>query len=480
VLPVKDTAVDADLAQALAEPGRVLLVDDQEELRRLYRRTLAKDGHDIAMAANGREAIEQAKLERFDVVISDVRMPDVGGVELLQALRAADPDLPVVLVSGSPDLETAMKAVELGALEFLVKPVAFDKLRQSALRAIGLRRKRAHTEQMLEHFRSGERSRHEAKASTGRESWTGELLAGRYLIGRLLGAGGMGSVYEATREDLGHARVAVKVLHESLAADATLVARFRREAETVGLINHPNIVRLLDFHTGVNEPPCLVMELLDGVSLRQELARHGQFSCARSVFVASQMLEALAAVHRAKVIHRDIKPENVLLTSMSGLGDIVKLLDFGVAKLQSVPHGETLTQAGTVLGTPTYMAPEHARGAPIDARADLYSVAAILYETLTGKAPFSGDNYNALLFAIQQGLPEPLASLRPDLPAELVNVIERGMKPNADDRYDCAESMVEALAPWLRAETALSTPPASSPAVFAPTLGPWQNRGSVS
>lgn len=472
---MKESAPQPDDPETLADPGRVLLVDDQEELRRLYRRTLAKDGHDIALACNGAEAVEQAKRERFDVVISDLRMPDMGGLELLQALRAADPHLPVVLVSGSPDLDAAMKAVELGALEFLVKPVAFDKLRQCARRGIAIRRQRAQTEDMLQQFRSGERRRPNPFVGE-RESWTGELLAGRYRVGRLLGAGGMGKVYEATREDLGRMRVAVKVLHESLLTDVALVARFRREAETVGLINHPNIVRLLDFHAEPNEPPFLVMELLDGFSLRQELTRHGPFSPGRAVFVASQVLAALAAVHRAHVIHRDIKPDNVLLTTMSGMGDIVKLLDFGVAKLQSVPHGETLTQAGTVLGTPTYMAPEHARGAAIDPRSDLYSVAAVLYEMLSGKAPFGGDNYNALLFAISQGKPEPLAELRPDVPAALVAVIERGMRPEPDERYARAEELADALGPWLGEARAASTPPASSAAAFAPTVGPWSSR----
>ncbi|RYZ09428.1 MAG: response regulator [Myxococcales bacterium] len=460
------SAAEPESDETLVEPGRVLLVDDQEELRRLYRRTLAKDGHDIALASNGREAIEQAREERFDVVITDVRMPDMGGLELLQSLRAADPDLPVVLVSGSPDLESAMKAVELGALEFLVKPVQFEKLRQAARRGIGIRRQRARTEEVLQQHRSGERRRPDARGGE-EDGWTGELLAGIYRVGRLLGAGGMGRVYEATREDASQARVAVKILHRALAEDDKLVARFQREAEAVGLIDHPNIVRLLDFQLA--EPPFLVMELLDGVSLRHALTRHGPFGPERAVLVASQMLEALGAVHRAHVIHRDIKPENVQLTSQGG-ADRVKLLDFGVAKLQSVPHGETLTQAGTVLGTPTYMAPEHARGSVIDVRSDLYSVAAILYEMLTGKAPFMGDNYNALLFAIQQGKPEPLAELRPDVPPELVAIIELGMSAEADDRYASAEEMAEALIPWQRSQSTVPPPP-EEPRVF-PSRGP--------
>jgi serine/threonine-protein kinase len=282
----------------------------------------------------------------------------------------------------------------------------------------------------------------------------------------------MGAVYEATREDLGQMRVAVKILHASLASDALLLARFRREAETVGQINHPNIVRILDFCAEPDEPAYLVMELLDGVSLRQAFGRHSDFSVERIVFIVSQILAALAAVHRAQVIHRDIKPENVLLTCMSGLGDIVKLLDFGVAKQLGGIPGSTLTQTGTVLGTPTYMAPEHARGAAIDRRSDLYAVGAILYEALAGRPPFVGDNYNALLFAIQQGTPTPLATLRPDLDPALIQVIQRAMATDPDARFQSAEEMAEALGPWLTLEAPSSTPPDSAAVAFAPTMVP--------
>jgi len=452
-------------------PGRVLLVDDQDELRRLFERALVKAGHEVVAASNGREAIELAGQSRFDVVISDVRMPDVGGVELLERLQAEDPGLPVLLVTGSPDLDTAMKAVKFGAFEYLVKPVSFDSLRASAARAIERRRTHDQADQVLAHYRSGERVRASQGAGADRVTWTGELLGGRFRVGRLLGAGGMGAVYEATRQDLGQMRVAVKVLHATLAADETLLARFRREAETVGAINHPNIVRILDFQAQEGEPAFLVMELLDGVSLRQELVRQQLFSQARTVFIASQILAALAAVHRAQVIHRDIKPENIVLTSISGLSDIVKVLDFGVAKVLNAAPGDTLTQAGTVLGTPTYMAPEHARGATIDIRSDLYSVGAIMYEALAGRAPFAGDNYNALLFAIQQGTPTPLDDLRPDVDPELVSVVTRAMATDANLRFQTAEEMAQALAPWL-AETQSSTPPESSAAVYAPTIMP--------
>lgn len=452
-------------------PGRVLLVDDQPELRRLFERALVKSGHEVVAAASAREALELAAQGGFDVVISDVRMPDLTGVELLERLHAEDPALPVLLVSGSPDLDTAMKAVKYGAFEFLTKPVSFEALRASTARAIEQRRQHEQKDQALAQYRSGERLRARAGAGGEHESWTGELLGGRFRVGRLLGAGGMGAVYEATREDLGHMRVAVKVLHAALASDDTLLSRFRREAETIGSINHPNIVSILDFQAEAGEPAFLVMELLDGVSLRHELTRQGQFSPARTVFIATQMLAALAAVHRAHVIHRDVKPDNIMLTSISGLADIVKVLDFGVVKVLNAVPGDTLTQIGTVLGTPTYMAPEHARGAPIDIRSDLYSVGAIMYEALAGRAPYSGDNYNALLFAIQQGKPVPIGELRTDVEPELVDVVMRAMATEASLRFQTAEEMLEALAPW-GTQTTGSAPPESSAAVYAPTMVP--------
>lgn len=461
---------DAPAQASEAAPGRVLLVDDQPELRRLFQRTLTKAGHQVLVAENGRQAVGLVAKNSFDVVISDVRMPDMGGVELLQALHAQDPDLPVLLVSGSPDLETAMKAVEYGAFEYLTKPVSFEKLGSSTRRAIEQRRQRTEAKELLDQYRSGTRQRAARGAGDDRESWTGERLGGRYLVGRLLGAGGMGAVYEATREDLGQMRVAVKILHTALASDALLLARFRREAETVGQVNHPNIVRILDFRAEPDEPAYLVMELLDGVSLRQALGRHIDFSAERIVFIASQMLAALAAVHRAQVIHRDIKPENVVLTSMSGLGDIVKLLDFGVAKQLGAIPGNTLTQTGTVLGTPTYMAPEHARGGTIDRRSDLYAVGTIMYEALAGAPPFTGDNYNALLFAIQQGKPTPLETLRSDLDPDLIRIISRAMAVDPEARFQSAEDMADALGPWLTLDAPASAPPESAAAAFAPTI----------
>src|SRR6185503_16537068 len=163
----------------------------------------------------------------FDLIVSDVRMPDMDGLELLRAIHERDADLPVLLITGDPGLETAMKAVEYGALEYLTKPVDLEKLLKATLRAFELRRKRLEAKSALEAVSSSKRARALPLALGHRETWTGALLGGRYRVGTLIGVGGMGSVYEAEREDLAQMRVAIKILHPSIGARADLVMRFR-------------------------------------------------------------------------------------------------------------------------------------------------------------------------------------------------------------------------------------------------------------
>lgn len=434
-------------------------------------RIMGRGNHHTTEASNGREAVELAKADVFEVVVSDVQMPDMDGVEMLRALHELDPNLPVLLLSGAPDLTTAMKAVQYGAFEYLTKPVGPDALLSSAARAIEACRRRREEQEDLREFRSGERPGAPKGTATG-EVQVGALLGKRYRVRHLIGEGGMGAVYEAVREDLAHMRVAVKVLHRRIQSNVEYMARFRREAETVAAINHPNIVKILDFEARDGEPAYLVMELLEGTSLGQAIDLDGPFTQRRAAFVGSQILAALAAAHRAKVVHRDLKPDNVFLTAMAGVEDVVKLLDFGIAKLLETPVEQKLTQTGAILGTPAYMAPELARGGEIDERADIYATGCILYEAVTGRAPFEYDNYNALLFAINQSDPPSLAELRPDLDTAFTKVISTAMAKDRSARFQTAGAMMRALSPWANPNTSLRPPPSGAPIAFAPTVIP--------
>lgn len=303
----------------------------------------------------------------------------------------------------------------------------------------------------------------------------GTVLGHRYRLVRLIGHGGMGSVYEALQTDLGR-RVAVKVLDTRLSFEAAHVERFRREAHAAAMLGHPNIVQVTDFQSNPGEPPFLVMDFLDGQSLAQRIERHGCIDARHAALVGVQVLDALGAAHRAGIVHRDIKPDNLFLVQVPAVGEIVKVLDFGVAKLSDAPPSSApLTATGAMLGTPAYMAPEQARGAAIDARADLYALGASLYHALAGTMPFTANSAPALLFAIVEQMPPPLVQLRPDLPHALVAIIERAMAKDPAARFQSADEMRAALAPFAQVSAASSvvvTPaPGTAPSAYAVTMG---------
>jgi len=298
---------------------------------------------------------------------------------------------------------------------------------------------------------------------------TGALLAGRYRIVRLIGRGGMGAVYEGVQEELGR-RVAIKVLHPHLSVTPDVVERFRREAQAAAALGHPNIVQVTDLQWRQGEPPFLVMELLSGASLGAVMHAQGPLPAARATFIASQILGALAAAHRAGIVHRDIKSDNVFLTSTAAVHDFVKVLDFGVAKLVGQGPDGALTSTGVAVGTPYYMSPEQARGRAVDARTDLFAVGVVLYHALSGRMPFTGSSFNELMFAIAEQTPAPLASLRPDLDPRLVAVVERALQKDVAARFQSADEMQAALAAWARPTTSAAPPPMTIADPTAPTM----------
>ena len=272
----------------------------------------------------------------------------------------------------------------------------------------------------------------------------GTVLGGKYRIVRKLGEGGMGAVYVSVQEPLGR-KVAVKVLLPVLARDATLVGRFQREAELAASLGHPNIVQVTDFGVDDEGSAFLVMDLLDGESLGGLLEREVALAPNRVRFISTQVLSALEAAHARGVVHRDLKPDNIYLTSVSGVADLVKLLDFGIARLIEGDGDHKMTATGQVLGTPAYMSPEQARGKPVDARSDLYALGVVMYEALSGRMPVNGSNYHELMFAIVGETPTPLAELVPGLDPALVAVVERSMAKDPNARYANAAEMRAAL-----------------------------------
>jgi serine/threonine-protein kinase len=223
-------------------------------------------------------------------------------------------------------------------------------------------------------------------------------VAERYRVIELLGSGGMGSVYRAEHVHM-RKSVAFKLLHRELTHLSDIVARFEREAIAAARITHPNVAAATDFGRLPDGACYLVLEYVQGKSLRQCLLLAAPFDADRVLRIAKQIALALGAAHEAGIVHRDLKPENVMLVDGTAEPDFVKVLDFGIAKIH-MPEQEgqpALTRMGTIFGTPEYMSPEQALGQSADARTDLYSLGIIIYEMLTGRTPFADKELVAVL-----------------------------------------------------------------------------------
>jgi serine/threonine-protein kinase len=234
-------------------------------------------------------------------------------------------------------------------------------------------------------------------------------------------------------------RVAVKLLLPQLAVDEALRVRFRNEAIAAAKLSHPGIVATYD--TGDDDGTAyIVMELVEGTTLRRVLDDRGRLPVREAVDISSQVAGALEHAHRQGLVHRDIKPANVLVQPDGR----VKVTDFGIAKAAG---GDDLTRTGTVVGTARYLAPEQVNGNPVDGRADVYALGLILYEMLAGRAPFGGDNDMATAVARLTNAPEPIRTVRPEVPRPLEDVVARSLARDPDYRYPSAQSFKDALAP---------------------------------
>ncbi|MBW2277645.1 MAG: serine/threonine protein kinase [Deltaproteobacteria bacterium] len=260
----------------------------------------------------------------------------------------------------------------------------------------------------------------------------------------------MGSIYEAEHTVL-HRHAAVKVLHAEYAESGEAVDRFLREAMAASAIGHPNIVEVHDVGQEPDGTTFIVMELLKGQDLGNELVMEHRLVPSRVVAIVLQVLSALHEAHRKGIIHRDMKPDNVFLTVDPRLREEVKLLDFGVAKIQGCLEGTesmSLTRTGMTLGTPYYIAPEQARGRKdIDTRVDLWALGVMMYEMLSGRLPFQGEGYNEIISNVLLEDHEPLLEIAPDVPSRLAEIVERALVKDRDQRYQSAAEMIGDLLP---------------------------------
>jgi len=271
-----------------------------------------------------------------------------------------------------------------------------------------------------------------------RDPYIGQDIAGQFRIIERIGSGGMGAVYKAEQPDMNRF-VAIKILHPKYVSRPDLVARFRREARAMSHLSHPNTARVFLYGQLEDNSCYIVMEHLAGMNLAQHVKAHGPFEVSRAINIMIQVCGALEEAHRAGIVHRDLKPENIFLSTQGGIEDYPKVLDFGLAKVserEMRPGSLILTQEGMVFGTPEFMSPEQAQGKTLDARSDIYSLASILFEMLTGKLPFEAKQPMDFIAHHIQTPPAHLAERLPtrEFPAGLDDVIQHCLAKRPEDR----------------------------------------------
>ena len=297
------------------------------------------------------------------------------------------------------------------------------------------------------------------------EARIGTLLRGKWRLERIVGVGGMATVFAATHRN--KSRVAIKILHPELAIDAEVTARFLREGYVANAVDHPGTAKVIDDDVTDDGAPFLVMELLQGETLDARLERKGRLDTAEVLAVANQILDVLEAAHERGVVHRDLKPENLFLTREGEL----KILDFGIARLRELTPDGSSTRAGSLLGTPAFMAPEQARGRwdDVDARTDIWAVGATMFSLLTGRHVHEAETVQEQLIKSATVAAPSLAEVLPSASEAVVALVDRSLAFDRMKRFDNARDMRLALLGAVglsENDAALSLPTPSSPGLM--------------
>ena len=500
--PESPAGPDSAATAATPPKGRILVADDMEDNRALLERRLAREGYEVHAVAGGTAALELLGRESFDLLLLDVTMPDLDGREVLRRMKAdiALRDVPVIMVSARDDMDTVVGCIEEGAEDYLPKPCNPVLLKARIKASIGKGRRRAEEAKYAADVRVltdaamavaegrfdagslsrvalrgdqlGQLARVLSAAITGTKAREdrlgaqlnalrseiasasalpaqpkeaanlpslakGDVVLDRFEIHELLGVGGMGVVYRASDRELGEP-VALKMLRPDLLSDPDTIERFKTEIRLARRISHRNVVRTHDLGE-FDGRYFVTMELVEGVTLRDLIDGKGALDEAACISIGTQLARALQVAHAEGILHRDIKPQNVLLDA-SGTA---KVMDFGIARLAD--GSAALTQTGVVLGTPTYMAPEQLLGEPLDARADLYSLGVVMYESLTARTPFSTASPVALIAQMLHHEPPAPIDLRPSLGLSISNLVLSLLARDRDQRPATAGAVADEL-----------------------------------
>ena len=435
--------------------AKIALVEDNEAVRRAARMLLTRKGFDVSEFPDGQAALEGIQADPPDLVVSDIQMPKLDGLELTSSLRDTfdKRQLPIVLISVLSEEEDIVAGLEAGANDYLVKPYRNAELLAKV--SVLLRERETHRaadepELPVEQPFPQRAAPGDAEVTTLEDDTTRldtqapaqpTYYFDKYLVEGEYGRGGMGTVYKAVRRD-DNSQVALKILAPRLSGNRTAVARFLREIRTLASLESDNVVRVVDHGYDAGRY-FLVMEAVEGDSLDRVVLREGPLGEYEAARIYAGVCRALQALADQGLIHRDVKPANVIRRASDGL---VKLVDFGLAKHEEdTAH---LTESGYALGTSYYVAPEVIEGGKADTKSDLFATGVSLFESLTGRRPFPGVVPYQIFKRIVSGpIPDPREH-RPDLSPGLAEIVNTLIKRDPAERYGSGGEAADALESW--------------------------------
>jgi len=447
----------------------LLLVDDNPDNLDMLARRLRKKGYKILCAPSGHDSLRTLSKEAVDLVILDVMMPEMSGLEVVERIRKEPhwKTLPIIMATAKNESQDVVTALDLGADDYVAKPIDVDVL--LARVRVHLRGRPLRTAPIAEAPASAKTP---SQGETPQSLPPGTIIDGKYRIEGQLGSGGFGVVYRASHLHL-DTPVALKIVHRHLLSRPDVVRRFQREGMSGFRVRHGHAVAVLD--AGVAEiGPYLVMELLEGHTLEEELSEKRILPLARAAEILIPVCEALTIAHQAGIIHRDIKPANIMLAKQSG-GEVIKVLDFGIATFVDGQVQSSATSEG-LIGTPAFIAPECLTGKPVDHRSDIYSIGVTLYCLLTGKLPHRTDSNNPLVQVLAQLHDPPVHILkrRFELPREIADLIMEAIAYDPSRRPTLQQIRKELLA--LTAQTRrMEEPRISESGMFLPLAATMLN-----
>lgn len=436
--------------------AKILMVDDDVDLADTVVELLDFEKHSVEVVHSGAQGWERARDNQYDLLLLDWDLPDLTGIKILKRYREAGGMAPVIMLTGHNSVSDKEIGLDFGADDYITKPFAMDELsariraalRRGAMQAPVYQPLGTNNEDVLK------------RANLG-----GSLLASRYEFLEVLGEGGIGIVFKA-RQPLMEKLVAIKMLHFKQ-QNQEIVERFNLEAKAVSRLDHHNAIAIYDF--GVTEcgQPFMVMEYILGWNLADLIRQQGALPLEFTLDICIQICDGMAHAHATGVLHRDIKPANIILKHYDEGPPVVKILDFGLAKLKDLDpkNSPALTKAGQVFGSPMYMSPEQAKGQTVDERSDIYSLGCILYEMLSGMAPHLSDNTMTLMFMHVSEEAKPLHELRPDLdlPESIEPVISKVLNKDPEQRYQTMRALKEDLEQIRRNQQSSASNPSPKP-----------------